>query len=441
MKQLFLFLTLIFSIAASGVQECREEKFRPQLHFSVPENWANDPNGLVYYDGEYHFHYQYHPGSPNSGPKSWAHAVSTNLVTWTHLPVALEPDHLGDIWSGSAVVDFENTTGFQQDPDVAPIVAMFTHAGSSQQQSIAYSLNKARDYVKYEGNPVIPNNIHRDFRDPKSWEQMSEFGADPPHGSHSGVWECPDMLEMKYNGFSYWVLMVSVSGGAHNGGSFTQYFVGLFNGREFQSSQVETKFIEWGEDNYASVSFSNEPKGRQVLIGWMTNLAYCEQLPTGHFRGEMTLPRVLTLDNVAGHLVLKTNLVEEFANLRIPSQEHPFGMRRIEPNGYWNVSEELGFKSQLVEVDLAFNIAGMKGYSALAICFVNRLRQEICVGYDHERPENHEIFVNRELTGDLRGISDNFVGRQTGGRVIKDGIITFKIVLDTTALELYVDGG
>ncbi|CAG7832483.1 unnamed protein product, partial [Allacma fusca] len=104
----------------------------------------------------------------------------------------------------------------------------------------------------------------------------------------------------------------------------------------------------------------------------------------------MTLPRVLTLENVAGHLVLKTTLVEEFANLRIPSQEHPLEMRRIEPNGYWNVSEDLDFKSQLVELDLAFNIAGMKGLSAIAICFLNRLRQEICVGYDHERPENQE---------------------------------------------------
>ncbi|CAG7828218.1 unnamed protein product, partial [Allacma fusca] len=163
------------SIAASDVLVCREEKFRPQIHFSVPENWANDPNGLVYYDGEYHFHYQYHPGNPNNGPKSWAHAVSTNLVTWTDLPVAIEPDHLGDIWSGSAVVDHENTTGFQQDPDIAPIVAIFTHSGSSQQQSIAYSLNKARDYVKYEGNPVLPNNIYRDFRDPKVFRYENKW--------------------------------------------------------------------------------------------------------------------------------------------------------------------------------------------------------------------------------------------------------------------------
>jgi fructan beta-fructosidase len=366
-------------------------------------------------------------------------------------------------------VDYGNTTGFQQNVDTPPIVAMFTHSGASQQQSIAYSLNKARDYVKYEGNPVIPNTNLRDFRDPKvvrysqdtwvmvlaagnkvmfysspdlkTWTYLSEFGADPPQGSHSGVWECPDLLKMEYNGFTYWVLLVSTSGGGPNGGSFTQYFIGLFNGREFQSSQSEARWMDWGEDNYASVSFSNEPRGRQIVIGWMTNLAYAENIPTGNFRGQMTLPRTLSLENVGGHLSLKSALVEEFDNLRIPSQEYQLGMKRIEPNGYWNVSEELGFKSGLVEVDLAFNIAGIRGVSSIAICFVNRLRQELCVGYDHERPVDHEIFVNRERTGDLGAISGNFVGRATSGRVLPDNILTFKIVMDLTAVELFVDGG
>ncbi|CAG7822840.1 unnamed protein product [Allacma fusca] len=469
MRVVLVVVLALGMVASERPLECRQERHRPQIHFSVPSNWLNDPNGMVYYDGEYHLHYQYHPYSTQWGPMHWGHAVSTDLVTWTDLPISLYPDELGMIFSGSAVVDLDNSTGLQKD-SVQPIVAIFTHANAGpQQQSIAYSLNKARDFVKYENNPVVPNPGVGDFRDPKviryndkwvmvlavgnkvdffgssdlkTWEFLSDFGIDPSQGSHAGVWECPDLVRIQHNGFYHWVLLVSINPGGPNGGSVTQYFIGSFDGKEFHSNQMDALWMDWGEDNYAAVSFSNEPKGRTLVMGWMNNWAYANELPTRSegFNGQMTLPRELNLATVDGALRLISSLPEEFGKLRDPSQVFQLPLlKEIPPNGFYNVSEEIGFKSGLVEVDLAFNMVGIEGTSSIAICFVNRQRQEVCTGYDHERPVDKELFMNRELSGDLRAIGG--LRRATAGRVKKDNIITFKIVMDLSAAEVFIDNG
>nr|WEI57520.1 putative GH32 family protein [Dicyrtomina minuta] len=459
--------------AENAPAECRNEKHRPQLHFTPKANWINDPNGMVYYDGEYHLYFQYTPNSAHSGAKYWGHAVSTDLSTWTELDIALYPDEMGDMWSGSAVVDFKNASGFQTDPNIQPIVAFFTHAAgpAPQQQSIAYSNDKGRTFTKFAGNPVIANPGRGDFRDPKviqfaenswvlvlatgdrvqfytstdlkKWDLASEFGAEPLVGNHGGTWECPELLRIETQGYESWVLLVSNFGGYHNPGSGTQYFVGSFDGTTFHSDQVAPLYLDWGFDNYASVSFSNEPKNRHILMGWMTNLMYAEEIPTGDYRGQITLPRDISLVAVDGHLRLKSVIPEEFFNsLRNPSQSFAISsMTDIPPNQQLNVSDAMPFSNSLLEVDLAFNIHEIRGPSSIAICFLNSLNQELCVGYDHEREAGTEIFLNREKTGNLGAISGSFAGRATAGRETGDAIITFKIILDVSAVEMFVDGG
>ncbi len=293
--------------------------FRPEIHFTPASGWINDPNGLVYENGNYHLFAQYYP-EPQWGPMHWCHAVSKDKLHWEHLPVALAPDDLGFIFSGSAVYDAENTSGFGT-KEHPPIVAMFTSHGEHEQQSIAYST----DYVhfeKYEGNPVIPNTELKDFRDPKvfpnpvnggwtvvmaagdrvmfyasenlrEWHKTGEFG---PEGNHSaGVWECPDCFPLTIDGEEKWVLLVSMGGNKENHGARTQYFIGKFDGNAFicDTPFDQAEFIDQSFDNYAGVTFHNTAE--RTLIAWGTSWIYSRDLPTGEFCGYMTLPRALSL--------------------------------------------------------------------------------------------------------------------------------------------------
>ncbi|OXS78711.1 glycoside hydrolase family 32 protein [Domibacillus enclensis] len=309
----------------------QKELFRPALHFSPAEKWINDPNGLVYYKGEYHLFYQYHPESTVWGPMHWGHAISSDLVNWEELPVALYPDELGQIFSGSAVVDWHNTSGFQTGEE-AVLVAVFTHHGDdNEKQSIAYSNDRGRTWSKYSGNPVIQNPGIKDFRDPKvfwhevsqkwimslacgdhiqfygsanlkEWIYLSSFGE--TYGAHGGVWECPDLIRLNTDSEQKWVLIVSLNPGGPNGGSAIQYFTGDFDGNVFLSDQKEEeeKWADWGRDFYAAVTWSDleEP----TWIGWMSNWQYANQTPTENFRGSMSLARTLSLENRNGQYYL-----------------------------------------------------------------------------------------------------------------------------------------
>lgn len=318
------------------------EKYRPQFHFSPEYGWMNDPNGMVYLDGEYHLFYQYNPYGSMWGNMHWGHAVSTDLNSWTYLPTAIAPDSLGAIFSGSAVIDVNNTAGFGKNA----MVAIYTSAGRVQSQSIAYSTDKGRTFTKYEGNPVIPNPGIPDFRDPKvfwhnesnqwimslatkqtitfygsanlkSWTRLSEFGDGI--GSHGGVWECPDLVSLDYNGKTKWVLIVSINPGGPNGGSATQYFIGDFDGKTFRADALPYPlWMDYGRDNYAGVSWSNIPEndGRKIFMGWMSNWDYANNVPTKNFRSAMTVARELKIANNGKHLVVSNYPVAETRTLR-----------------------------------------------------------------------------------------------------------------------------
>lgn len=335
-----------------------KEKYRPQFHFSPLTKWTNDPNGMVFYQGEYHLFYQHYPNSSVWGPMHWGHAVSEDLIHWEHLPIALYPDTLGYIFSGSAVVDWQNSSGFGT-PSSPPLVAIFTYHDpvkdskglQCQSQGIAYSTDKGRTWTKYENNPVLESPGIWNFRDPKvrwyeptnrwimtlacgdhvrfysspdlkSWTLESEFGKDA--GFHDGTWECPDLfpVAVEDSGETKWVLIVSNNPGGLNGGSGTQYFTGDFNGKTFLPDTKESKWLDYGTDNYAGVTWSDIPEddGRQIFLGWMSNWQYANVVPTTIWRNAMTLPRGMKLKQLPSGYVLHSFPVKEVDGLRDGSQ-------------------------------------------------------------------------------------------------------------------------
>ncbi len=331
--QLILTLFLFSGCAMNDATENYQEPYRPQFHFTPPTHWMNDPNGMFYYKGEYHLFYQHYPEDIVWGPMHWGHAVSKDMVHWEHLPIAFYPDRLGYIFSGSAVVDWKNTSGLGT-AENPPIIALFTYhdpegekanTNDFQTQGMAYSLDQGRSWTKYAQNPVLANPGIRDFRDPKviwheaserwimslavqdhiafysspnliDWEKQSSFGQ--ALGAHGGVWECPDLFPLEdQNGNRKWVLLVSINPGGPQGGSATQYFVGDFDGQSFTPQDDEVRWMDWGSDNYAGVTFSYLPEteSNRILMGWMSNWAYANQVPTQPWRSALTLPRSLSL--------------------------------------------------------------------------------------------------------------------------------------------------
>jgi fructan beta-fructosidase len=322
-----------------------DEPYRPQFHFTPQQKWMNDPNGLVYLNGKYHLFYQYYPNDIVWGPMHWGHATSKDLIHWEHQPIALYPDSLGMIFSGSAVIDKNNTAGFGKNA----MVAIFTYHSDEiykqgwidmESQGLAYSLDAGKTWTKYAKNPVLPNpkpNV-QDFRDPKvfwneetklwtmslavgqfirfytspnlkDWQHTSDFK--PQEDFTLGVWECPDLFKLKVEGTEdeKWVLIVNHGDKAPNGGSGTRYFVGKFDGKTF-TAETKGLWLDYGTDFYAGVTFDNHPKGKRVLIAWMSNWQYAQKTPTEVWRSAMTLPRELNLIKYGDSYLLTQSVVE-----------------------------------------------------------------------------------------------------------------------------------
>jgi sucrose-6-phosphate hydrolase SacC (GH32 family) len=297
----------------------KDEKYRPQFHFTPVRNWMNDPNGLLYYKGEYHLFFQHNPKENIWGNMSWGHAVSSDLYSWQELPVPIPcTDDVG-IFSGSAVIDYENTSGFgsKENPAMVAIYTEHKNDKTSQTQCLAFSLDNGRTFTKYEGNPVI--DLHTpDFRDPKvqwidgqwlmtialpdlhqisfysspnlkEWIHLSNFG---PAAEIGGCWECPDLFKLG----NKWVLIVSLNPGGYQIGSGTQYFIGDWNGKEFIADDIKTRWLDYGRDNYAGVTYNDAPEKKRIFLGWMSNWEYANKVPTDPWRSAMTLPRELSLE-------------------------------------------------------------------------------------------------------------------------------------------------
>lgn len=461
--------TLLFSLSVllccsnqlSGQSGHYQERYRPQFHFSPPAKWMNDPNGMVYYKGEYHLFYQHYPDSTVWGPMHWGHAISKDLIHWQHQPIALYPDATGDIFSGSVVVDTNNTSGFKKGAE-APLVAIFTYhhmpgekAGRTdfQTQGIAYSTDKGRTWIKYANNPVIRNPGSKDFRDPKvmwheasrqwiltlaagneilfyrsanlkNWEACGRFGKE--EGSHGGVWECPDLFELKTKtGTSKWVLLVSIGNGAPNGGSGTQYFIGHFDGNTFiNDNSKETKlWLDHGADNYAGVTWSNTPGHRRLFLGWMSNWQYAQVVPTRTWRSAMTLPRELCLEETAAGIRLLTSPVPETSLLRtaatpvtlIAGEEYPLSLN---------------------EISLTFDLSAASD-DELGIDLRNKTGEYIRIGYNTSKKQ---FFINRTALKQT-GFSKTFAAIHTAPRTRTGQLLTMQLFIDRSSVELFADDG
>ncbi|MGN1247448.1 MAG: DUF4980 domain-containing protein [Paludibacteraceae bacterium] len=329
------------------------DPYRPEYHHTPLYGWMNDPNGMFYRDGVWHLYYQYNPYCSLWQNMSWGHSTSTDLIHWEHQPIALQPDVIGTIFSGSAVIDHEGTAGFGE----GAVVAMYTSAElMGQCQSLAYSTDNGQTFTKYSGNPIITEAIP-DFRDPnffwnedtrewnlvlasgqemrfyasadlKHWRYLSSFGSD--YGCHSGVWECPDLFPLKdEQGNTYWVLICNINPGGPAGGSAAQYFIGQWDGHTFTCHHTDTRWMDYGKDHYATVSFSDAPDGRRTVLGWMSNWQYANQVPTRQFRSANTIARDLFLYTVKGQHYLGSRPAPEYDGkgldqvVKIKSQSKP----------------------------------------------------------------------------------------------------------------------
>jgi len=441
-----------------------KEEYRPQFHFSPEEKWMNDPNGLVYDEGVYHLFYQYYPEDIVWGPMHWGHAISKDLVHWEHKPIALYPDEHGLIFSGSAVVDKKNTSGFGEN-EKAPLVAIFTYhsmAGEKagrkdfQTQGIAYSLDNGDTWIKYKNNPVILNDGIKDFRDPKvfwhepskswililvagdhakfyssknlkDWTYLSDFGKS--QGAHGGVWECPDLFPLKVEGSNEekWVLIISINPGAPNGGSGTQYFVGDFDGTAFTSDQQNPKWLDYGTDNYAGVTYNNVPGEERIFIGWMSNWDYARDTPTKKWRSAMTVPRKLSLHKVKNDYFLANYPIEQIDDLTSSTL-----VNQVEVAA--GASDTLQVEG-LHQSDIRLNTAA-KNFQLL---FKNELDEVLVLDFDST---NQSLTVDRTLSGKVDFQEDFGAKKHVAPlKSLKEGSHQFKILIDWSSMELFVDEG
>ncbi len=461
----FLLVGCAFEKKMNQKKEYYSEKFRPQFHFTPERNWMNDPNGMVFLDGEYHLFYQHYPDGNVWGPMHWGHAVSTDLVTWKHLPIALYPDRLGMIFSGSAVIDVNNTSGFGSSEKPA-MVAIFTQhlmegekAGKHdfQTQGVAFSLDRGRTWKMYDSNPVIKNPGKHDFRDPKvfwheptkqwkmilavkdhvelygspdlkNWNSLSSFGVDI--GAHGGVWECPDLFEMNVKGSEQkkWVMLVSINPGAPNGGSGTQYFIGQFDGQQFLPENKDNLWIDYGKDNYAGVTWSNVNDGRRLFLGWMSNWQYATVVPTTVWRSAMTVSRELKLEETGAGLRVTSYPVKELKALRNDSTTTSNFLKNE-----LSSSEEINLEGQAHEIELT--ILKSKNESTFEIQFTNGKQEFIGIGVD----SLNRLYIDRTKSGGE--FSKDFAGKHYGKLNSTSDIIKLRLLLDASSIEVFADDG
>lgn len=466
------------TFVAQEKQTDEENRYRPNFHFTPKNNWMNDPNGMFYADGVYHLYFQYWPYGNVWGPMHWGHATSKDLVNWEEQPIALYPDRFGYIFSGSAVVDTENTSGFGNGTN-APVVAIFTYcdpylekAGKeAQSQGIAYSLDNGYTWTKYDqGNPVIKSPGIKDFRDPKviwdpqhkkwilvlaaqdkaqfyssenlkDWTYLSDFGKDL--GAHGGVWECPDLFPIKVEGSSEtkWVLLQSLNPGGANGGSGTQYFVGDFDGKTFTiDNNFEARvqngkavWLDYGRDNYAGVTWNNVPDsaGRKMMVGWMSNWDYATSVPTQKWRSSMTLPRELKLIKEGNDYSLVTMPVTGLEKYIASTTKKE--KISIKENIILSQQGSIDFSAARIVAEL-----DRLSHGTYTFTLSNNAGESLSFGLDNKE---RYLFVNRTASGknQFSGKFANSITKAPLNMTLKNA--AFTILLDKTSIEIFYNKG
>lgn len=436
-----------------------KESFRPVYHHTPAYGWMNDPNGMFYKDGVYHLYFQYNPYGSVWGNMHWGHSTSTDLMHWKFEGCAIVPDAWGAIFSGSCVVDHENTAGFGKEA----VVAFYTSAkstpwGDIQMQSMAYSLDNGKTFTKYEGNPILTSS-EKDFRDPKvfwyapgkhwvmilavgqhmeiyssvnlkEWKKESEFGA--MQGAHGGVWECPDLVEIPVEGTreKKWVLICNLNPGGPFGGSAAQYFVGSFDGKKFvNESPTQTKWMDWGKDNYATVTWNNAPDGRCIALGWMSNWQYANNVPTRQYRSANTLARDLTLYREGQELYLKSTPSSEVKKARGKKVSIP-SFKVSEKHEMVNLFEE---KQGAYEVEIVIQNTGA---SKIAFCLLNDKGEKVSMYYDLNRKQ---FVMDRSESGKV-DFSKDFPA-VTVAPVNVDKELTLRLFVDRSSIEAFGEDG
>lgn len=436
-----------------------KEMFRPVYHHTPVYGWMNDPKGMFYKDGVYHLYFQYNPYGSVWGNMHWGHSTSTDLMHWKFEGCAIVPDAWGAIFSGSCVVDHENTAGFGKEA----VVAFYTSAkstpwGDIQMQSMAYSLDNGKTFTKYEGNPILTSS-EKDFRDPKvfwyapgkhwvmilavgqhmeiyssvnlkEWKKESEFGA--MQGAHGGVWECPDLVEIPVEGTreKKWVLICNLNPGGPFGGSAAQYFVGSFDGKKFvNESPTQTKWMDWGKDNYATVTWNNAPDGRCIALGWMSNWQYANNVPTRQYRSANTLARDLTLYREGQELYLKSTPSVEVKKARGKKVSIP-SFKVSEKHEMVNLFEE---KQGAYEVEIVIQNAGA---SKIAFCLLNDKGEKVSMYYDLNRKQ---FVMDRSESGTVDFSKDFPAVTVAPANVDKE--LTLRLFVDRSSIEAFGEDG
>jgi len=474
-----IFLVLAFFMAHTNAQSqvqpdaklTNENLYRPRFHFTPKQGWMNDPNGMIYLNGQYHLFFQHYPDGTVWGPMHWGHATSSDLVQWKEQPIALYPDSIGMIFSGSAVLDKNNTSGLGRG-GVAPLVAIFTQhympgekAGKTdfQNQSIAYSLDEGKTWTKYAGNPVLKTPNLKDFRDPKviwfeptqkwimslavadhvefysspnliNWTKESEIGKNL--FAHGGVWECPDLLPINKNGKTIWVLLVSMNPGGPNGGSATQYILGDFDGHEFKPHSTDIKWMDYGPDNYAGVTFSNVGD-RNILIGWMSNWNYANVVPTEKWRSAMTVPRELSLIEQPSYKngIVNAKLTDMLLASN-PVKELNAAFTKIMSKENFITEKNFSLSTEKNPVPNRIDLNAFMPHS-FEIVLSNDFNEKLIIGYDSTKIQ---YYIDRSQAG-IANFNEGFATVAVAPRLSGGIILNWSILIDKTSIELFADGG
>ncbi len=434
------------------------EKYRPAFHHTPLYGWMNDPNGMFYKDGVWHLYYQWNPFGSKWQNMTWGHSSSTDLVNWTHHDAAIEPDGLGTVFSGSSAIDSENSAGFGKDA----VVAMYTSAGASQIQSLAWSNDNGASFNIYAGNPVL--TLESEARDPnmfwnqdtkewilvlahaldhemliftspdmKKWTLQSAFGKGL--GAQDGVWECPDLFELPVAGSDEkkWVLLSNLNPGGPFGGSATQYFVGDFDGKTFTpdldaEGKVPTKWLDYGKDHYATVSFSDAPGGRRTVIGWMSNWQYAPEVPTMQYRSANTLPRELGLfKNSDGQIYASS----------APSPE----LEAVRGSVFKSVSkvnvDTKGRRYAIPDIcEITMNIDPLKSDS-VTLELANNAGEKVVLTYD---PATSRLSFDRKESG-IVDFSQDFPAITVAPTYNDGKTLSLRIFVDRSSIEVFEKDG